>query len=95
MYIHALHKFHVTYRSSIMRKSIYVKSFNHKLVPIEWQLILMNEGSLTRHLICLNGYKIKTEMTQEYMKTSKKTIKNLRVVWLKNKLEKLIFARSL
>lgn len=95
MYIHALHKFHAIYTSSIVYSSVCNNSWSKSLIPIEWQIILMNEGSLTRHLICLNGHKIKTEMTQEYLKISNNTVRNLRVVWLKNKLEKLTFARSL
>nr|QCI07822.1 hypothetical protein [Pleonosporium borreri] len=68
-----------------------------KLIPIEWQMVLFNEGSFTQNLTILTGSKINIKMKQKYNYISKKkNIRNLRYVWLENSIyTKLTFAQSL
>ncbi len=70
---------------------------NLSLIPIEWQIILFNEGSFTQNLTILTKSKIHIKMKQKYnYLANKKNIRNIRYVWLENSIyTKLTFAQSL
>nr|QCI08194.1 hypothetical protein [Pterothamnion crispum] len=74
---------------------IHLKTKLHVLVPIEWQFILVSDGSFTQNLHALIDKQPDIKMYQKYRKKSKNIIKNMRAIWLKNhKDNKFIFARS-
>nr|QCI04423.1 hypothetical protein [Antithamnion hubbsii] len=65
-------------------------------IPLEWQFILMNDGSFTQNL---NALLIQTPAIlgcQKFNPISKSDIKSIRIVWLENdKKNKFTFARSI
>nr|YP_009295731.1 conserved hypothetical plastid protein [Mastocarpus papillatus]AOL58215.1 conserved hypothetical plastid protein [Mastocarpus papillatus] len=66
------------------------------LIPIEWQLILISDGSFTQNLNSLKGKRIQIEVlsSSSNSKIEKKNI--IREVWIKDNQEnKLAFAQSL
>ena len=67
-----------------------------KYIPIEWQFIIMNNGSLTQNLNSLLINQINLEMSQKYNITSNNKLSNIRIVWLENYINKnLTFAQSI
>ena len=69
----------------------------NKYIPIEWQFILMNTGSLTQNLNSLLINKITIEMCQKYYLTfNEKKFTNIRIVWLENQInQNITFAKSI
>nr|YP_009332761.1 hypothetical chloroplast RF21 [Membranoptera weeksiae]YP_009332978.1 hypothetical chloroplast RF21 [Membranoptera tenuis]AHZ94772.1 hypothetical chloroplast RF21 [Membranoptera weeksiae]AKL79234.1 hypothetical chloroplast RF21 [Membranoptera tenuis] len=95
IHIYTFYRFH-----SILilpqKKIKYLNSKLSNLIPFEWKLILMNEGSFTQSLYFLNNKKINIKMCQKINNTSSKLNKNIRCVWLENTVyTKFIFARSI
>nr|YP_009393468.1 hypothetical protein [Bostrychia simpliciuscula]ARW62030.1 hypothetical protein [Bostrychia simpliciuscula] len=76
-----------------------IKCLNNKFnsfFPNQWQLILMNEGSLTKSLSNLTSKIIQTNLLQKEYKKYQVVKRNIRCVWLETSIyTKLIFARSL
>lgn len=74
-------------------------NYNFKnLIPIEWQLILISDGSFTQNLNSLTGKRISLEVISlnntKIINNNKNII--IREVWIKdNKYNKLAFAKSL
>nr|QCI06992.1 hypothetical protein [Haraldiophyllum bonnemaisonii] len=95
--IYNFHKFHPLIIIQINRITInYYSIKNIKLIPIIWQLILTNEGSLTKVLNSLTRKKLKIKMLQKCNYKSQTINRNIRCVWLETSIyTKLIFARSL
>nr|QCI09068.1 hypothetical protein [Inkyuleea mariana] len=95
MHIYTFHKFHSIL---ILPINNLKDSYNRltDLIPIEWQIILMSDGSFTQNLNSLTGKCTKIKIFQKYNDILINQIKNIRVVWLKNdKFDQLTFARSL
>ena len=68
----------------------------NKYIPIEWQFLIMNNGSLTQNLNSLLTNKITLEMCQKYNITINNKFTNIRIVWLENYInKKLTFAQSI
>uniref|UniRef100_UPI0030036A60 Ycf21 n=1 Tax=Anunuuluaehu liula TaxID=3049639 RepID=UPI0030036A60 len=91
--IHLTYKFH-----KILFLPINNTNYNlSHLIPIEWQLILISDGSFTQNLNSLTGKHIKIEIISPYSKTRMKKKKmQTREVWIKDhKDNKLAFAKSL
>jgi chorismate-pyruvate lyase len=65
--------------------------FNTTSLPIELQLILMNNGSLTQNFNSITGEQIKIQVIKQ---KSKKNREITRKVWIKENLRKLAFAES-
>lgn len=95
IYIYTFYKFHnilIVPQKKII--SLNVKSY--KCIPIEWQLILSNEGSFTKIAKQLDGKYIKLNMLQKSNHRSNKINRHLRCIWLETSLyTKLVFARSI
>nr|YP_009398625.1 hypothetical protein [Kuetzingia canaliculata]ARW67811.1 hypothetical protein [Kuetzingia canaliculata] len=67
-------------------------------IPVQLQILLINEGSLTRTMQYLTGQIISIEIIQQTYKTHqlKNFQRKMRFVWLETEIyTKLIFARSL
>nr|QCI08730.1 hypothetical protein [Sphondylothamnion multifidum] len=96
MHINILHPFHKIFTIRIDDKN-YNKIYSKTDIPIEWQMILINEGSFTKNLHCLTNKKTSIIMQQKYNHNFyKTTTRNIRCVWLENSIyTKLTFARSL
>nr|YP_009295376.1 hypothetical chloroplast RF21 [Dasya binghamiae]AOH77388.1 hypothetical chloroplast RF21 [Dasya binghamiae] len=95
VYIYTFYKFH--YMFILPQEKIkYLTKNSCKFIPIEWQLILANEGSFTQILNSLSGKKIHINMLQKNHYTSKNMNKHIRCIWLENSIyTKFIFARSI
>lgn len=93
IHVYTFHKFQPLLILPInTKKSIYSNLRISKIIPIEWQLILINEGSFTETLNALTGKEIKVTMSQKYNNITR----NIRCVWLETSIyTKLTFARSL
>lgn len=68
------------------------------LIPIEWQLILLSDGSFTQNLNSLTGKRIKIEVISlnSIKRIKSKNNITIREIWIKdNKDKKLAFAKSL
>lgn len=90
----SLHQFHSISRIPVYKK-IYFYNKLHNLIPTEWQLLLLNEGSLTKILSYISNKQIILKKFQKNNYTSKNN-RYLRYVWIENCLYiKMIFARSL
>lgn len=92
MHINTLQKYHkifIATNCNLNHETIYI--------PVEWQIILINEGSFTRNLDCITGIKTNLRIQQKYTtQYIKQSTRNIRCVWLENCIyTKLIFARSL
>lgn len=95
MNIYVFHKFHPIFTLQTKRIKYHFKYLD-KLVPIIWQIILINEGSFTLTLDSLTHTKTKTKMYQKKYEISPHITRNIRCVWLETTIyTKLTFARSL
>lgn len=95
MNIHDIQSFHPIFTLKFQPKHIVQKKIN-RYIPIEWQFIIMNNGSLTQNLNSLFNNEIILEMVQKPMKTNKHKLTNIRIVWLENCINKnLTFAKSI
>nr|YP_010155893.1 putative chloroplast RF21 [Cumathamnion serrulatum]QQY85327.1 putative chloroplast RF21 [Cumathamnion serrulatum] len=94
-YIYTFYNFH----SILILPKKRIESLDSKLsnlIPFEWKLILMNEGSFTQTLHSLDNKKINIKMCQKTNNISKNLNRNIRCVWLENSIyTKFIFARSI
>nr|YP_009294485.1 hypothetical protein Aspa_089 [Asparagopsis taxiformis]AOM65968.1 hypothetical protein Aspa_089 [Asparagopsis taxiformis] len=81
------------------KKRIYVTNpIISYLIPMEWYLILMSDGSFTQHLYTLTDTKIKTNLIINFNNNKYINYKKLylREIWLENSSkEKLAFAKSI
>jgi len=94
-YIYTFHKFHSIFILP-EHKVVKFKTKSTILMPIEWQLILMNEGSFTQNLHSLTGQHLYIKMFQKFNNTSSNQYRNIRCIWLENSIyTKLLFARSI
>nr|YP_009396757.1 hypothetical protein [Ophidocladus simpliciusculus]ARW65943.1 hypothetical protein [Ophidocladus simpliciusculus] len=67
-----------------------------ELLPVQLQIILINEGSFTRTLKYLTSQIIKVKTSQKEQNIKTNTIRKIRCVWLETSIyTKLLFARSL
>lgn len=67
-----------------------------KLIPIEWQLILMSDGSFTQNLISLTGNIIQVKIVSQSMYKLDNYNKKIREIWLIDQsYNKLAFAQSI
>lgn len=69
----------------------YPIQFNSLSLPTIFQLILINNGSLTQNLNSITGNEITIDLINEQIKDNHEII---RKVWLKSKLKKIAFAIS-
>ena len=94
-YIYTFHKFHYIYILPAY-KIVKLKNISKFPIPLEWQLILINEGSLTQNLHALTGNTLNIKKYQNFSKISIHNHKNLRCIWLENSIyTKFLFARSI
>nr|QCI04568.1 hypothetical protein [Apoglossum ruscifolium] len=96
-YIDTFYKFHYIFIIPI-KKIKFLKKKLYNIIPIKWQIILMNEGSLTEILHFLNNQNIQIKIFQENhaICIHNNTNRNIRCIWLKSSLcTNLIFAKSL
>lgn len=69
--------------------------FNY-YIPKEWQLILMNDGSLTQSLISLTGQLVNLKIIRQYNYKLTNSLYKKRQIWLEDyQSNKLAFAQSL
>lgn len=95
MKIHTFYKFHAICIIPIYKITYKNNKFN-KFCPKPWQLILTNEGSLTKSLNYLTGQVIQINTLQKKYISNKIIQRSIRCVWLETSIyTKLIFARSL
>lgn len=86
--------FHCLIQIQINRKN-YLKSYNKLNVPKKWQLILMNDGSLTQNLNSFTGSDIYIHICQNFNQVLVDK-NNIRSIYLEDKNNtKLVFAKSL
>nr|YP_009393668.1 hypothetical protein [Caloglossa beccarii]ARW62230.1 hypothetical protein [Caloglossa beccarii] len=86
--------FHCIFMLSTNKKQLFHNKLSH-LIPIHWQIILFNEGSLTEILNYLNGKKTIFQMYQKNNYTLRNN-RYLRCIWIESCLyTKMIFAQSL
>ena len=94
-YIHTFYKFHYIIILS-KSKLLSLSEKANRFIPIEWQLILINEGSFTQITNYLDGCQAKLYMLQKNNNTSNNINRHIRCIWLENFLyTKLVFARSI
>ena len=89
---------HIFHKNLILPTNKYTNYYLDRLVPIEWQLILTSDGSLTQTLHSLTGQLIQTQILSQYRYRLINEINNnnIREIWLEDyKYNKLIFAKSL
>nr|YP_009300588.1 hypothetical chloroplast RF21 [Campylaephora sungminbooi]AKU47507.1 hypothetical chloroplast RF21 [Campylaephora sungminbooi]ALN11954.1 hypothetical chloroplast RF21 [Campylaephora sungminbooi] len=69
----------------------------NKYIPVEWQFIIMNNGSLTQNLNSLLLDTTTIEMSQKYnLIFNNHAVTNMRIVWLENYInQNLTFAKSI
>nr|YP_009297022.1 hypothetical protein Ceram_089 [Ceramium japonicum]AOM66365.1 hypothetical protein Ceram_089 [Ceramium japonicum] len=95
MNINNMQLFHPIFTLKYSSKKYVQKNIN-KYIPIEWQFIVMNNGSLTQNLNSLLINQIQLEMSQKYNITLNNKLTNIRIVWLENYINKhLTFAQSI
>lgn len=88
------YNFHFVFILSINKKKYFQNKLSH-LIPIYWQVILFNEGSLTEILNCLNGKQVIFKMYQKNNSASRNN-RYLRCIWIESCLyTKMMFAQSL
>nr|YP_009397796.1 hypothetical protein [Sonderella linearis]ARW66982.1 hypothetical protein [Sonderella linearis] len=94
-YIYPFYRFHVMCIIPIYK----IQHLTHQsidLIPIHWQMILINTGSFTQTIISLTGQKIIIQASQKKYNQYKQISKIIRCVWLETTLyTKITFARSL
>jgi len=84
IYIDPCYKFQYILIIPVQNLSLHI----HYLIPHRWQIILLNDGSLTQTLHYLTKTNVKLSIFQKN--------KYLRCIWLENSIyTKLVFARSL
>lgn len=67
-----------------------------KFIPVEWQLILMSDGSFTQNLISLTGHSIKLNIVSNSIYQLDKNNSKIREIWLIDQYyNKLAFAQSI
>nr|QCI04798.1 hypothetical protein [Bornetia secundiflora] len=97
MHINTILSFHPIWIISLNQTSNTNINFK-QLIPIQWQLVLINEGSFTQNLNCLTGMKTQIIIQQKFnfSQSHNKNIRNIRCIWLETSIyTKLTFARSL
>lgn len=95
MNIYPIHNFHPILKIAKKQSSTWNKQILN-CIPLEWQFILMNDGSFTQNLNSLLIKKPHILVCQKSNQISKNYIKNIRIVWLENKNQnKFTFARSI
>lgn len=87
-------QFHYTFILSNNKQKNFYNKLSH-FIPINWQIILFNEGSLTEILNYLNGKSVILKMHQNKNNTYQNN-RYIRSIWIENSLyNKMIFARSI
>nr|YP_009391388.1 hypothetical protein [Platysiphonia delicata]ARW59532.1 hypothetical protein [Platysiphonia delicata] len=86
------HKITISPRKHIHHLSEKTNTF----MPVGWQIILINEGSLTSTLNMLENEEMKINVVQKKYRVSNKKEKKVRAIWMENSIySKLMFAKSL
>nr|YP_009295835.1 hypothetical protein Schim_089 [Schimmelmannia schousboei]AOM64770.1 hypothetical protein Schim_089 [Schimmelmannia schousboei] len=94
MNIYTFYTFHFIFSLPVNKNYSY-KNLS-SIIPTEWQLILMNDGSFTQNLHSLTGKHININISQTLNARSNNKKKNRRVIWLEDEINnKFISARSL